>query len=186
METDVNTTRKRENLVIRTALLVAAFPFFLLGITWLPVVGLLIGFALAAIALSPWHEGPLCAIKVVIGGAKAPGTDVYDGKESGLVPVAILTTSKAKGDGIDFDAIKVDVDSVRLGPKALRPVHNPSAPAGAGPIKEDVDGDGATDLIFYFSADDIGLSEQGQPVCITGETTTGEAFRGCSELRAAA
>ncbi len=185
MKADINVTRKKENVVIRTALLVTALPFFAFGVTLLPVIGLAIGFALAGAALSPWQETPLRGIKVLIGGGR-PEDSSPGGRQGrhNTIPVTVLSSSQTQGDESDFDASRIDVDTVRFGPRALKPLRNSNRREKAGSIQTELREAGTSDRVFYFAVDGTDRAEKNQTVCITGETTTGEAFRGCGKLAA--
>jgi hypothetical protein len=81
-------------------------------------------------------------------------------KSRGVVPVAVLTTA-------DFDAIAVDPDTVVF--------------AGASPLrwaKEDVDGDGDTDLVFHFDMRELDLDPYSVEAALTGETLDGIPIEG--------
>jgi len=79
----------------------------------------------------------------------------------GLVPVAVLTTD-------DFDASTIDPVTVHFG--------------GATPVRwtmEDVDGDGDTDLLFHFKAQElVDLNEESTEAFLTGYTHYGEFIWG--------
>ena len=179
MEAHVKVTRRKENAIIRMALLVTALPFLALGVTLLPVIGLLIGFALGGIALSPWQESPLRVIQVLIGRSGKADSGAADGQtQPGTIPVTVLSASQGQGDDSDFDTSRIDAETVRFGPQALKPVRK------TGSAKESGGNGGASERVFYFVADAARLGGEDQTVCITGETTTGEAFRGCGKLAA--
>jgi hypothetical protein len=93
----------------------------------------------------------------------------------GVLPVALLTTE-------DFDALTVDVDTIVLG--------DLKAGGTASPTKineEDVDDDGDTDLIVFFSTPELvangALNTNSTQACMTGMTDNGEPFRGCDSVR---
>jgi hypothetical protein len=74
----------------------------------------------------------------------------------GMVPVAVLTTDY-------FDARTVDPDTVLF--------------AGALPLRwarEDVDGDGDTDLLFHFKTQELELDENSVEAFLTGYTFGGQ------------
>lgn len=81
-------------------------------------------------------------------------------KSKGVVPVAVLTNN-------DLDVTTIDPATVLF--------------AGASPLRwttEDVDGDGDLDLLFHFKTQELALDTASTEATLTGETTTGQAFRG--------
>lgn len=87
------------------------------------------------------------------------------------VPVAILTTSIADGDPVDFDATQVDPSTLRLGPAEAQMAYWHAR------IK-DVDGDGDADLIAMFKVRDTGITCEDTQINLSGETFAGEAIWG--------
>ena len=68
-------------------------------------------------------------------------------KSKGQLPVAVLTTD-------DFDALLLDVESLRLGdPELVAMGGTPVAPSHA--TVEDVDEDGDDDLLLHFGVGDL-------------------------------
>ena len=59
----------------------------------------------------------------------------------GVIPVAVLTTSKAQGDTMDFDALAIDPASISFGPGNAAISHSDGH-------AEDADGDGFS-LAFF-------------------------------------
>jgi len=94
-----------------------------------------------------------------------PGSEPnsIDPKSTEIIPVAILTTSRAKGELVDSDATRVDPLSVRFGPSLAPEAH------GEGHI-EDVDGDGDLDLLLHFRTSDIGIQCGDTEVRLNGVT----------------
>jgi hypothetical protein len=91
-----------------------------------------------------------------------PGSDPnsINLKSRGVVPVAVLTTD-------DFDATTVDPVTVLF--------------ADASPLRwtrEDVDGDGDTDLLFHFRTQELTLDGDSAEATLTGETTDGTQIEG--------
>ncbi len=106
---------------------------------------------------------------LAVGVEVRPGSDppVIVIRLPGILPVAILTSSKAAGDVVDFDATTVDPETVAFGP------------GGAHVIRgqwffEDVDGDGDLDLLLDFRIEDAGIIEGQTEVMLTGSTFGGD------------
>jgi hypothetical protein len=112
-----------------------------------------------------------------------PGTaeNSINPTNSGVIPVAILTTSLAAGDALDFDATLVDPTSVIFGRENATPVHNPSS--GSGRLRQDVDDDGDIDLMLFFETQAVGLKWGDTEACLFGTLTTGQSFSGCDAVR---
>lgn len=119
-------------------------------------------------------------IKVMIGGGlnnRSHSGESQNRPES--IPVTVLSASRARGDDMDFDATQIDAETVRFGPQASKPIRKTirQSDSDAGSKAE-------TGRVFYFPANAAGLATEDHTVCITGETKTGEAFRGCGKLAA--
>jgi hypothetical protein len=94
---------------------------------------------------------------------------------NGIVQVAILTTSVADGDAVDFDAADVDPATVRFGPGAAPPVH---------PIRlKDADHDGDVDLLLHFSTPAAAIACGDTTASLTGTTIGAQAFTGTDAVR---
>ena len=93
----------------------------------------------------------------------------------GVIPVAILTTSTAQGDPLDFDATTVDPLSVTFGPDGATEAH------GRGHI-EDVDGDGDLDLVLHFNTQETGIQCGDTSASLTGTTFSGFAISGSDSI----
>lgn len=89
-------------------------------------------------------------------------------KSEGVIPVAILTTAT-------FDATFVDPLSVAFGPNGAMEAH------GRGHI-EDINGDGAPDLILHFRTQDIGIVCGDKSASLTGEKFDGTVFTGSDTI----
>jgi hypothetical protein len=86
----------------------------------------------------------------------------------GTIPVAILSTSS-------FDATTVDVATVRFG------VFGTEA-TSAQSSTEDVNGDGIPDLVLHFPTQSTGITCGTTAVTLTGQTTSGQQFRGTAPI----
>ncbi|MFH1219255.1 MAG: PKD domain-containing protein [Candidatus Eisenbacteria bacterium] len=96
-------------------------------------------------------------------------------QNSGVIPVAILTTRVRSGEPVDFDATKVDPTSGRFGPSAAREIH------GKGHI-QDVDGDRDLDMVFHFETLQTGIQPGDREACLTAKTLSGDQVRGCDAI----
>jgi predicted ribosomally synthesized peptide with SipW-like signal peptide len=87
-------------------------------------------------------------------------------KSNELIKVAVLSSRK-------FDALLIDVETVRFGP------------AGASGDKRgenDVNGDGRKDLELGFHLRETGIQEGDTEAVLTGETVTGVEFTGSDSI----
>jgi hypothetical protein len=171
------------SLILAASFILLAFGFLLLGVTWLPVIGILAGFMFLGMAYFILRHQPVVRnIEVIIGAKAASYLKPEAANLSGVIPVAILSTSTAAGEAQDFDATTVIGSSVRFGPNRVEPLDNMADPAAVAEHLRDVDGDGDMDFVFAFPKDGAGIGLDDE-VCITGSTTKGEIFRGCGPLR---
>jgi probable HAF family extracellular repeat protein len=90
------------------------------------------------------------------------------------IVVAMLTSDTESGDPVDFDATRINPDSVQFGPGR--------APNIAVPWPVDAEVDGDTDLLLAFATQDTGLLCNDTEASITGETFDGEYFIATSEI----
>jgi hypothetical protein len=98
------------------------------------------------------------------------------GQRRGVIPVAILTTSTAEGDRLDFDATAVDPLSVEFVPDGATEAHR------RGYI-QDVDDGGDLDLVLHFSTQETGIECGSTEVSFSGETYTGQAIVGSDAIQ---
>ena len=96
-----------------------------------------------------------------------PGSD-------GAATVAILTTSLADGDAVDFDAFDVDPLTVRFGPLGVA--------AQGPPHAKDVDRDGDLDMMLTFHVRAAGIPCGATTATLTGETLAGQPFVGTDSI----
>lgn len=96
-----------------------------------------------------------------------PGSkeNVINTKSRGVVPVAILGSA-------GLDVRQIDVSALRFGPKEASEAH------GRGHY-EDVNGDGALDLVVHFRVQECGFESQDETATLTG-TLTGVGARASS------
>ena len=90
-------------------------------------------------------------------------------KSHGVIPVAILTTEP-------FDATTVDPLSVHFGPNGATEAH------GKGHI-EDVNQDGAPDLVLHFRTQDTGIKCGDTSASLTGETFNEDPIQGSDSIK---
>ena len=151
--------------------------FIILGLSLFPVIGVFLGLAFIYIAFSPQLRRPVRkTVQMVF------GMDRERLRDASIVPVVILSTSREKGEEIDFDASTVKESTVTFGPDGLAPIGPGDDPAVAGSHLEDVDGDGDRDYVFYFRVGGEGLRSRDGQVCIRGETVDGRLIEGCTKL----
>ncbi len=107
-----------------------------------------------------------------------PGSDPnsINPRAAGVVPVALLTTSVADGDAVDFDAWDADPATLAFGPAGAGIVH-------AQGHAEDVDGDGDLDMVVHFRVRATGIACGATEAELTGETFGGRAFAGSDAIR---
>lgn len=181
MVREMSATESAAATFMSASMLFMAGLFFLLGFSLFPVVGQVIAIPLAFMAAVPWlKEREENRISIRIGsesGARAMG--------EGVIPVAVLTTSRAGGDPTDFDVRMIDTRTVRFGPKRAAPADDMTDPDILAERLVDVDGDGDQDLVFYFSREASGITQSTKDACLFGETVRGEAFQTCAELHPA-
>lgn len=96
----------------------------------------------------------------------------------GKIPVAILTTSTAQGESLDFDATTVDSTTVLFGASGTE-----AAPVHAA--LEDVDGDGDIDMILHFNTQATGIQCGDTSASLTGETFGGQEVAGSDSVKTA-
>jgi hypothetical protein len=108
-----------------------------------------------------------------------PGSDpnsINCQNQNGIIPVAILTTSRAAGEPVDFDATTVNPSSVRFGPAGVTEAHD------TGHL-EDVDGDGDLDMVLHFRFGSTGIQCGDTQATLTGATFSGQAITGTDAIR---
>lgn len=106
-----------------------------------------------------------------------PGSDpnsINCNGEKAVIPVAILTTD-------DFDATTVDHATVTF--EEASEAHVNRRTGEPRPHKEDVDGDGDTDLVFHFRLGDTSLTCGSTEGTLTGVTFDGHGIEGTDAVR---
>lgn len=105
-----------------------------------------------------------------------PGSDPnsVNPRSNGVIPVALLSTSRASGEEVNVDARQVDSSTMVFGPKRAPMVH-----AGF----QDVDADGDLDLVMQFQTEQTGIACGDTKAALTGQTVTGQAIEGTDSIR---
>jgi hypothetical protein len=169
--------KEQGRIIIRSVLLsVVGLLFIALGLSFLPIVGFVVGAGFLWFGLYPWvnilHRRKA---NVLIG-------SVSDNNLRGRrLPVVILSATKER-DGFDFDPRLVDASSVRIGPGKTGPVDDMSDPAIYERSLRDINEDGIPDLILYFSADSAGIDEKVGELCVRAKLQGGERVIGCNVI----
>ncbi|UCD63727.1 MAG: hypothetical protein JSW34_13460, partial [Candidatus Zixiibacteriota bacterium] len=121
-------------------------------------------------------EPPVIEVAIDIKPGSFPNSINPDGK--GVIPVAILTTSVADGDPVDFDASMVDASTVRfLGNCGGASMAHKKADL------EDVDSDGDIDMVLHFRIQEAHIFASDTEACLEGQTMDGAHFVGCDSIR---
>jgi hypothetical protein len=127
-------------------------------------------------AFATLHVLVNCVLPVVVDIAPGSDTNNISIRSRGLIRVAILSTSEADGDAVDFDARSVDPDSLALGPS-----HAGVVPPGYRLSDEDDDGD--IDMVAFFAVQELDLACGDESLELTGETLDGVAITGSDSIR---
>jgi len=90
------------------------------------------------------------------------------------INVAVLSTSVADGDSVDFDATQIDPATLKFAIGEARNI--------ATPRVRDVDGDTDSDVILAFRTQDTGIFCGDTEATLTGETYTDELFTGTDSV----
>jgi hypothetical protein len=116
--------------------------------------------------------GPEYAPKISVAIDVKPGSDAgsINPASRGVIPVAILGSES-------FDVADIDSTTLTFGPDDAEPAHR------RGGHAEDVNGDGAMDLVSHFRTQDTGITSETDRVCVSGKTLDGAAFEGCGAIR---
>ena len=107
-----------------------------------------------------------------------PGTvdNPVNVRANGVIPVAVLSTSRAQGESIDFDAGQVDPWTVVFGPNGAMPKH-------PGGHLEDIDFDGDLDLVVHFERAATGIACGQTQASLDASTFSGSAVTGTDSIR---
>jgi len=150
--------------------------FIALGLSFLPVIGIVMGAGFLWFGLSPWMNVlRRNNVKVLVGSRS--DNNLLERR----IPVAILSATKER-DGFDFDPGRVDPRSVRIGPGKVGPVDDVADPEIYALSLKDINDDGIPDLILYFSGDSAGINEKVEEVCVRAKTRDGERVLGCTDM----
>jgi len=85
----------------------------------------------------------------------------------------------------DFNATRVDVQSLAFGPAGAPFVPSTRSEATPLPAIRDIDDDGHLDLIARFDMSEAGLESTDAQACLSGETIDGQPFAGCDDVSVA-
>lgn len=97
-------------------------------------------------------------------------------RSNGTIAVAILTTTTAAGDEMDFDVQQLDRSTLAFGPNAA-PVIRASL--------EDADADGDLDLVAHFRTVETGIACGDTRATLSGRTAVGSAIEGTDSISTA-
>lgn len=173
-------------LMLGASFLTVALGFLALGVTWLPVIGILLALPFIFLGTTFLTERPYeLPVKISIEEQQLGVLEHNALGTRGLIPVAILSTSRERGDRFDFDALTMDSATVSFGPKKAKPVDVVSAPEELQEHQRGTNAGGERDRIFYFPFERTGISDETKEVCIMGRTREGEIVRGCTNIHAA-
>ncbi|MFC1550003.1 T9SS type A sorting domain-containing protein [Candidatus Neomarinimicrobiota bacterium] len=134
--------------------------------------------------ISTW--GPEATCGILIGTLVYVEIDIMPGdesnlinctKETGVLPVAILSTSS-------FNATTIDHTTVRIGKGGTWAAEKHINKKTGIPKRhvEDVDEDGDMDLVFHFKYGETGITCEDTDACLRGETYSGTVITGCSPI----
>lgn len=186
MNKNLGTPEFASSIFLAASYILLAVGFFVLGVSFLPVIGILAGFLFLGLAYYVLQRRSVVrTIEILIGEKAETILNLSAQKQGSTIPVAILSSSTAAGDAVDFDATTVVASSVRFGPNEVAPVEDMEDPVIAAKHLKDVDGDGDVDFVIDFPIERAGITASDQTVCITGTTINGESFRGCGQLHLA-
>lgn len=113
-----------------------------------------------------------------------PGSDpnsINCNNPNETISVAILSTSVASGDGLDFDATTVNHTTVMF--EGASETHTDKKTGEPRRHEEDVDEDGDTDLLLHFRLGDTNLDCNSTEGTLTGQTFGGEDIGGTDAVR---
>ena len=97
-------------------------------------------------------------------------------RAQGVIPVAVLTTSIAEGENVDFNAEQIDPSTVRFGPSEAEIADKNSDHL------QDIDDDGDFDWVGHFPTEETGIACGDTEATITGETYEGDVFEGADSI----
>ncbi|MBC8280088.1 MAG: hypothetical protein H8E48_04810 [Chloroflexi bacterium] len=128
----------------------------------------------------PEELNAACGRFVMVGIDVKPGGDAnsINMRAKGVVSVAILTTSVADGESLDFDAVSVDQATVTFAGASPR---GKGKSGNIGSL-EDVDGDGDLDLVLQFPIPDLALTPGDSVAELEGQTLEGTPIRGSDSV----
>lgn len=108
-----------------------------------------------------------CMVAVTLDIKPGSFPNVINPRSRGVIPVAVLTTA-------DFDATRIDPETVAFGPAGAEPVHA---------VFKDVNADGKTDLLLHFRTEETGFTCASTSAKLSGSTQDGLSFEGIDSIR---
>ncbi|CCI52860.1 hypothetical protein BN13_230008 [Nostocoides jenkinsii Ben 74] len=108
---------------------------------------------------------------------------------SGVLPMAILSTGAEYGLPLPFDATTIDAGTLRFGTRDALLTSSGGAPEAHGRIHpedsyepDDKTKDGDLDAVVHARSDRLGLTPATTELCVRGLTTSGVPFFGCDHV----
>lgn len=176
MDSKTSRREKGSALIRSVILLVVGLGFIPLGMSFLPVIGILIGAVLMMAAIYPWV--PIARkqrVKVLI-------STVSDNYLESMRLCAAILSATGERDGFDFDPGQVDPASVRFGPLRAPPSEDMSDPEVYRRSLVDLNNDGVPDLLLYFHGDTAGITADDRNACLQAKMRNGERIFGCGRV----
>lgn len=98
-----------------------------------------------------------------------------DVNSTGFISVAVLSTSIADGEMVNFDATAIDMASIKFGPFKAPPINS---------VARDIDNDGDLDMYLHFRLKEVGISHNDSELHLTGRTVYKQFIVGKAKILA--